>query len=69
MEINTDHPTENNNAVDLELAIKEAATITYLLFGRASRTGKGRTSMINVLSKGIRCALLGSCWPGDAGSG
>lgn len=54
-------------AVDLELAIKEALTITNIRQSLKDRQGRGKCDKSS--SKGFRCVLMGGCWPGGAGSG
>lgn len=64
-EVDKDHPKENIQRL-LIYSILQRSQIPSLVFGRASN-GRERGSLVGVISEGFRHALIGGCWPRDAG--
>lgn len=64
-EIDKDDPKENIQRL-LIYSLLQQGQIPSPVFARASN-GRGRGSLVGVISEGFKYALIGGCWPRHAG--
>lgn len=68
MEINKDHPNENEHSY-LFRACKSKGVSHHRIWHRLEGKAAGWEGFIMEQREGLRCALIGSCWHGEAEGG